>query len=132
RRVLRAAGWAGGWRKGRPRLVDLPRATRANPGQATHGDSALPCTGGSDDGSVWGWLSPTVQTLAAVGALAYATMRVSLQYFYDSFGLTPESVGSNSATILAQSSLRVVEFGALFALVPVMLVLALFVAFDHW
>jgi hypothetical protein len=87
---------------------------------------------GGNGRSAWGWLSPTVQTLAAVGALAYATIRVSLQNFYDAFGLTPESVGINSTTILAQSSLRVIEFGALFALVPVLLVLALFVALDNW
>jgi len=81
--------------------------------------------------SAWGWLPLTVQTLAAAGALAYATIRVSFQYFYDPFGVTAESVGGSSTTILAQSSLRVIEFAALFALVPVLLVLAAFLALDR-
>lgn len=82
--------------------------------------------------SAWGWLPLTVQALAAVGALAYATIRVSFQYFYDPFGVTAESVGGSSTTILAQSSLRVIEFAALFALVPVLLVLAAFLTLEHW
>lgn len=82
--------------------------------------------------SAWGWLPLTVQALAAVGALAYATIRVSFQYFYDPFGVTAESVGGSSTTILAQSSLRVIEFAALFALVPVLLVLAAFLTFENW
>ena len=81
--------------------------------------------------SAWGWLPLTVQTLAAVGALAYATIRVSFQYFYDPFGVTAESVGGSSTTILAQSSLSVIEFAALFALVPVLLVLAAFLTLDR-
>jgi hypothetical protein len=80
---------------------------------------------------VWKWLLPLLQTLAAVGALAYATIRVSFQYFYDAFGITPESVGANSTTILAESSLRVVEFGLLFAVVPVSLMLAGLIGLDR-
>jgi hypothetical protein len=82
--------------------------------------------------SAWGWLPLTVQALAAVGALAYATIRVSFQYFYDPLGVTTESVGGSSTTILAQSSLRVIEFAALFALLPVLLVLGAFLVLDRW
>ncbi len=91
-------------------------------------------TGDRDAGerSAWGWLPLTVQALAAVGALAYSTIHVSFQNFYDSVGVTPESVGATSTTILAQSSLRVIEFGLLFALVPVLLVLLAFLALDRW
>ena len=91
-------------------------------------------TGDKDAGerSAWGWLPITVQALAAVGALAYSTIHVSFQNFYDSLGVTPESVGATSTTILAQSSLRVIEFGLLFALVPVVLVLLAFLALDRW
>lgn len=91
-------------------------------------------TGDGDAGekSAWGWLPLTVQALAAVGALAYSTIHVAFQNFYDSVGVTPESVGATSTTILAQSSLRVIEFGLLFALVPVLLVLLAFLALDRW
>lgn len=91
-------------------------------------------TGDRDAGerSAWGWLPLTVQALAAVGALAYSTIHVAFQNFYDSVGVTPESVGATSTTILAQSSLRVIEFGLLFALVPVLLVLLAFLALDRW
>jgi hypothetical protein len=82
--------------------------------------------------SAWGWLPLTVQALAAVGALAYSTIHVSFQNFYDSLGVTPESVGATSTTILAQSSLRVIEFGLLFAFIPVLLVLLAFLALDRW
>jgi hypothetical protein len=95
-----------------------------------------PCvvSGDKDAGerSAWGWLPLTLQALAAVGALAYSTIHVSFQNFYDSLGVTPESVGATSTTILAQSSLRVIEFGLLFALVPVLLVLLAFLALDRW
>ncbi|MDX6476672.1 MAG: hypothetical protein QOH95_2183, partial [Gaiellaceae bacterium] len=86
----------------------------------------------SAERSAWGWLPLTVQALAAIGALAYATIRVSFQYFYDPLGVTTENVGGSSTTILAQSSLRVVEFALLFAFVPVLLVVAAFLALDRW
>jgi hypothetical protein len=86
----------------------------------------------SDDKSAWGWLPLTVQALAAVGALAYSTIHVCFQDFYDQLGVTPESVGASSTTILAQSSLRVIEFGLLFALVPVLVALVAFLTLDHW
>jgi hypothetical protein len=88
--------------------------------------------GNAGERSAWGWLPLTVQALAAVGALAYSTIHVSFQDFYDSVGVTPESVGATSTTILAQSSLRVIEFGLLFAFVPVLLVLLAFIALDRW
>lgn len=81
--------------------------------------------------SPWTWLTPTLQALAAVGALAYATIRVSFQDLYDPVGIPPEAVGASSTTILAESSLRVLEFGILFALVPVLLVLAGFLVLDR-
>jgi hypothetical protein len=88
--------------------------------------------GNAGERSAWGWLPLTVQALAAVGALAYSTIHVAFQNFYDSVGVTPESVGATSTTILAQSSLRVIEFGLLFAFVPVLLVLLAFIALDRW
>jgi hypothetical protein len=88
--------------------------------------------GNAGERSAWGWLPLTVQALAAVGALAYSTIHVAFQNFYDSVGVTPESVGATSTTILAQSSLRVIEFGLLFAFVPVLLVLLAFIGLDRW
>jgi hypothetical protein len=94
--------------------------------------SVVAGNGNAGERSAWGWLPLTVQALAAVGALAYSTIHVAFQNFYDSVGVTPESVGATSTTILAQSSLRVIEFGLLFAFVPVLLVLLAFIALDRW
>jgi hypothetical protein len=112
------------------------------PGEPT--DDTAPTVGGDEapspvtasranaSASSWSWLSPALQLIAATSALAYATIHVSYQNFYDQLGLTPEDVGATSTTILAQSSLRILEFGILFALVPVLLVLATYLALVRW
>ncbi len=72
-----------------------------------------------------GSLLPIVTGLVAlIGAAAYAIMRYSYQQFYDRFGLTPDDVGPSSAAALTQSGIRVATFVALFAILPLLLALA--------
>ncbi|SRR6266536_1935966 len=72
-----------------------------------------------------GSLLPIVTGLVALtGAAAYAIMRYSYQQFYDRFGLTPDDVGPSSAAALTQSGIRVATFVALFAVLPLLLALA--------
>jgi len=56
--------------------------------------------------------------LALVSAVAYAVVRVSYERFYARFGLSPEDVGANSTTILAESGAHVLVYSLLFAVIP--------------
>jgi hypothetical protein len=61
--------------------------------------------------------------------VAYAIMRYSYQQFYDRFGLTPDDVGPSSAAALTQSGIRVATFVVVFAVLPLVLGLAVSQAF---
>lgn len=61
--------------------------------------------------------------VAVTGTAAYAIMRFSYQQFYNEFGLTPDDVGPSSAGALTQSGVGVMEFLAVFAVLPLALAL---------